>query len=180
MEILLGLGLGVALAAACGFRVFVPLLVMSLGARSGHLHLASDFLWLRSDLATGALVVATVAEVLAYYVPFVDNLLDTVASPASVVAGTVVTAAAVGDMSPALQWSLAVIAGGGTAGVVQLGTVKARAASSVLTGGVANPVVSTAENGSSLLLAALAVLLPVAGLVAALGLGVLVYRRARA
>src|SRR5215467_1920388 len=134
MENLLSALVGIGLAAACGFRVFVPLLVLSLAARSGEMTLAHGFGWIASQPALIAFSVATVVEIAGYYIPWVDHLLDTLASPAAIVAGTVVTASAVTDISPFLKWSLAVIGGGGVAGVVQSGTVLTRAASTVTTG----------------------------------------------
>jgi len=161
MEITLSILVGVGLAAACGFRVFVPFLVVSVASMSGHLELASGFEWMGTYYALAAFAVATLLEILAYYIPWLDNLLDTIATPAAVVAGVVITASVVGDMSPFLRWTLAVIAGGGTAAVVQAATVSLRGASTVTTGGVANPVVSTGELGGSAAVATLAVVLPV-------------------
>lgn len=145
MEDMLALFIGVGLAAACGFRVFVPLLGLSLAAATGHLELAEGFEWLASPVAVGALGVATALEMGAYYTPWLDNLLDAVATPAAIVAGIMVTASVTGDMSPFLRWSLALIAGGGAAAIVQGGTTLLRASSSVTTGGLGNPLVSTGE-----------------------------------
>src|ERR1043165_1472954 len=117
MEPLLAICLGIGLSAACGFRVFVPLLVMSIASLSGHLTLAPGFQWIGTYPALVTFSAATIAEIAGYYIPWVDHLLDTIATPAAIVAGTVITAAAVGDMSPILKWSLAAIAGGGVAGI---------------------------------------------------------------
>lgn len=164
MEALLSICVGLGLAAACGFRVFVPLLVTSIAAHSGHLQLASSFEWVGSTPALVTFSLATALEVGAYYVPWLDNFLDTLATPAAVVAGTVVTASMVTDVSPFLKWSLAVIAGGGIAGAVQATTVLARGLSLTSTGGLANPLVATAELGGSVLTAAAAVLAPIMAL----------------
>lgn len=160
MELLLALLLGVGLAAACGFRVFVPLLVASVAAGAGHLTLTPDFAWLGSDAALMVLLIATVLEVAAFHVPWLDNLLDTLAVPAAVVAGTVITGAFVDDVSPLLRWSLAVIAGGGAAGAVAGGMAVVRGASTALTGGLGNPLVAFVETVASVLVAALAVVAP--------------------
>src|SRR5205814_7387904 len=169
METVLSLLVGIGLSAACGFRVFVPLLVVSIASRGGHLHLSSGFEWMGSDAALIAFAVATTLEIAAYYVPWVDNLLDTIASPAAVVAGTLVTASLVSDMSPFLKWTLAGIAGGGIAGLVQGITVVTRGASSDGTGGLANPILATAELGGSLITSILSLVVP--GLIAlAIGL----------
>ena len=127
METLLGIAVGIGLSAACGFRVFVPLLVMNLASLSGQLHLSSGFAWIGSYYATVAFGTATIVEVLGYYIPWFDHVLDIVATPAAIIAGTITTASLVTDMSPFLKWTLALIAGGGIAGLVQGTTVALRA-----------------------------------------------------
>lgn len=161
LEPFLSVCLGLGLAAAAGFRVFVPPLVASLAARADWVELGGGFDWMASDAALAAFAVATGLEVLAYYVPWVDNLLDTVATPTAVVAGILVSGALFTDMHPLLRWSLAIFAGGTVATSVQALTVAARAASSLGTGGLGNPVVSTLETVGSAALSALAVLVPV-------------------
>ncbi len=151
---------GIGLATAVGFRVFVPFTVISLAALSGHLNLAPGFDWIATYPALLAFAVATLIEVAAYYFPWIDNLLDSIATPVAVVAGAVITASVVGDVSPLLRWSLAVIAGGGMAAVVQSGTVLLRGTSSVVTGGLGNFAVSSAELLGSVLTSALAIFLP--------------------
>ena len=161
MEIALSALIGIGLAAACGFRVFVPFLVVSIAAMSGHLTLAPGFEWMGTYYALVAFAAATLLEVAAYYVPWLDNFLDTIATPAAVVAGAVITASVIGDMSPFLRWALAVIAGVGVAGTVQGMTVALRGASTATTGGLANPVVSTGELAGSVVASILAVILPI-------------------
>ncbi|MFM1942665.1 MAG: hypothetical protein RI897_1647 [Verrucomicrobiota bacterium] len=160
METLVGLSVGIGLSAACGFRVFVPLLLASLAAHTGHLNLSQDFVWMGSTTALLALSAATLLEIIAYYVPWLDNALDSIATPAAVTAGTLMTASLITELDPFLRWSLAIIAGGGVAGTIQGSTVFSRSISSTTTGGLANPLLSTAELGSSLLTALLAILLP--------------------
>src|SRR5216683_7976823 len=111
MATLLSICVGIGLSAACGFRLFVPLLVMSIASLSGHLTLSHGFEWIGSYPALMAFAVATFVEVAGYYVPWVDNLLDTIATPAAIVAGTLMTASLVTDLSPFLKWTLAIIAG---------------------------------------------------------------------
>lgn len=163
-EVLLSLALGIGLSAACGFRVFVPFLVMSVAAQAGYLSLAPGWEWIASTPALIAFTVATILEVTAYYVPWLDNFLDTVATPAAVVAGIVATAAVVSGMSPYLTWTLAAIAGGGAAGIIQSGTVLLRGMSTATTMGTGNFVVSTSELAGSFLLSLLSFLLPIATL----------------
>ena len=162
LELVLSICLGIGLAAACGFRVFVPLLGISTAALAGDVDLASGFDWVGTWPALGCFLTATILEIAAYYVPWIDNVLDNIATPAAVVAGTVVAASVIADMSPLMQWTLAVIAGGGTAGVVQASTVALRGASTVTTGGTANFLVATAELIASVCTTILAILLPVA------------------
>ena len=156
--------IGVALSATCGFRVFVPLLAVNIGTRAldanGQplIELAGGFDWLSSDIALMVFLVATLFEIGGYYIPWIDNLLDTIASPASIVAGTVITASFVDGMDPWLQWLLGVIAGGGAAGAVQATTVVARAGSTVTTGGLGNPIVASVETSGAFLGSALSIL----------------------
>ncbi len=164
METILSLCVGLGLSAACGFRVFVPFLVMSVAAHSGHLNLAPDFQWIGSTPALISFSVATALEIAGYYVPWVDHFLDTVATPAAIVAGTIVTASFVTDVSPFLKWSLAVVAGGGVATVVQASTVVLRGASSLTTGGLGNPIFATAELAGSVVTSVLSIVAPVVAL----------------
>ena len=161
-DIVLSIALGVALAAAVGFRVFVPLLVMSGAAYTGHLTLSDSFAWLATPTALAMLSVAALAEILAYYIPGVDNLLDAIATPAALVAGTVAAAAVMTDLPPVVKWTAAVIAGGGAAGLTQSVSSLLRAQSTVTTGGLGNAVISTGELGGALLVSLLALLAPLA------------------
>jgi len=171
-QTLLGVLVGIGLSAACGFRVFVPMLVAAIAIRSGALSAADGFQWLGSTPALVALSVATVFEIAAYYVPGLDHLLDTIASPAAVVAGTLVTASFVTDVDPWIRWTLAAVAGGGAAALVQTATVVARGASGMLTFGVANPVVATAELAGASATSFLSLVAPVVVVGAVLALGV--------
>ena len=170
METVLSLLVGIGLSAACGFRIFVPLLVISVAAHTGHLTLAKGFAWMASDAALIAFAVATALEIAAYYVPWLDHFLDTLATPAAVIAGTIVTASLVADISPFLRWTLAVVAGGGVAGLVQGTSVVTRGLSTATTGGLGNPVVATAELGGSVITSLLALVAPVLVALAVCGL----------
>jgi hypothetical protein len=106
--------------------------------------------------------VAAIVEVAAYYVPFVDNLLDTLTTPLSVGAGTVLSAAMLtGINDPMLQWGLGALVGGGSAGLVQAGTAVIRSKISAFTGGTGNATFATAENGLATTLSIFAIVLPV-------------------
>ncbi|MEO0947497.1 MAG: DUF4126 domain-containing protein [Cyanobacteria bacterium J06641_5] len=170
MNFLLPLCFGVGLSAASGFRVFVPPLILSIVAQQGNIDLPAGLAWLDSPLATMVLGVATAIEILAYYIPVVDNAVNAIETPLAAISGTLLTAAFLGDLDPALQWSIAAIAGGGTASVIEgvMGTT--RLASTGMTGGLANPIVSTIELLCSAVLSLLALLLPILALVLVVGL----------
>ncbi len=162
--------LGLGLAASSGFRVFVPLLAASLAHHFGWLPAAPGFAWLGSWPAVLALAAATVFEVLGYYLPLVDHLLDTLTTPAAFVAGTVLMTSSLPHLDPALRWGLGVVVGGGTAGLVQGGTALLRAGSTAATGGLANPLFATLENLLAVGGTVLALLLPLAAGVGAVAL----------
>ncbi len=187
MNELLALFVGIGLAAACGFRVFVPLFIASLAA-NGNVELFKDadlvgmlgpeYDWLGNNSVTFALGIATMLEIGSYYIPWLDNALDSVATPAAIIAGTFITSAVVPEMmgDGFFKWLVAVIAGGGSAGLVQGASVILRGTSTATTAGVGNPVISTAELGGSILTAIMAILLPVvAAMVVLLLLAFVIY-----
>lgn len=152
--------IGIGLAASCGFRVFVPMLVMSLAVKGGLLTLSDGWHWLGTWPALVAFSVASVVEIVAFYIPYVANLLDALATPAAIVAGTIATAACLAEMNPLLQWSTALIAGGGVAAAVQATTAGTRLTSTIATGGVADFLVATGEVLISGVLSLLAIVAP--------------------
>jgi hypothetical protein len=161
VDVLFAICAGVSLAAACGLRVFVPMLALSAACAFGFMEPPAGMKWLDSATAVFVFGVATAVEVAAYYVPWLDHALDTITTPGSVVAGTVAVAAMMPDLHPSVRWSLAIVAGGGAAGIVQTGSVLTRALSGATTGGVGNPAVSTIELIGSIVLTILALLVPV-------------------
>lgn len=175
--------LGIGLAAACGLRIFVPLLVLSAAALTGKVQLAGSMAWIGTTPALLAFLIATLLEVAAYSVPWLDNVLDWLGAPVAVIAGAVVSASAFRDMDPLLRWALAAIAGGGAAGAVHTSLALTRKASSVSTGGLANPLLAKLELGGAVLVSVVALLLPLlGGLAAVAGVAMLVrylHRRAR-
>ena len=180
--------IGIALSATCGFRVFVPLLAVNIGTRAKDadgqplIELAAGFNWLSSDIAMMIFLVAAIFEIGGYYIPWIDNLLDSVASPAAIIAGTLITASFITGMDPWLQWLLALIAGGGVAGAVQATTVVTRASSTVTTGGLGNPIVSSVETSGAFLGSALSILaapFAIGVFVLLLGSGVWIWFRRR-
>ncbi len=169
-DILVSLALGIALAAAAGLRIFVPLLVVSIAAYLGRIHIAESFMWLGTLPTIAALAAAAVIEIGAYYLPGLDNLLDAIAAPVAVGASMMLVAAPLWDMSPLLKWTMAILAGGGAAGLTHGVTSLLRAKSTLLTGGIGNPVVATSELGGALGLSVLALLLPVLALLLVIAL----------
>lgn len=174
-----GVALGIGLAAAAGFRVFLPLLIAGLAAHFGQLPLSEHFEWLGSTPALIMLGTAAAVEVVAYYVPGVDHALDFIAGPAALVAGVIASAAVMTDLPPGVLWPVAIIGGGGIAGLAKGSAALVRAKSGVMTGGLANPVVSTAETIGATGLALFAVALPVITVVVVVALFVWVIRRLR-
>lgn len=168
IQLLIAICAGFSLSAACGFRIFVPLLAMALSARFAGLPLDSSFAWVTGDAAIITLGVATIAEVLAYYIPLFDNMLDTVAVPGAILAGGIVSFGLLGEMPEWLQWSVSIIGGSGAAGAVQMGTTTARTLSTAGTAGTANPIISTLENILSIFGTVMAIFLPILAAVGAL------------
>lgn len=179
MDTLIAFAIGLGLAAACGFRVFVPLFAASVAANGGHLALAPGFDWLGSPAAMIAFGTATLFEVGAYYVPWLDHVLDAVTTPASVIAGAVASASVMVDMPPLIRWSVALIGGGGLAGLMQGATVALRAKSGLFTGGLANFTVSTFELIGATGTAILAIVLPLVALAVVLVLAIAAVRMIR-
>jgi hypothetical protein len=161
---LLGAALGLGLAAAVGFRVFVPFLLVSIAAQTGRIQLADGFDWLGSDIALVMFGVAAALEVAAYLIPYFDHLLDTVAGPVAVVAGTLLMASTLFDVEPWLRWVIAVVAGGGTAGLLKGATSTLRLGSTATTAGAGNPVFATLETGAATALTILALAVPLIAL----------------
>lgn len=164
METILAVITGIGLSAACGFRVFVPLLVLNLASTYGYLNLAPGFEWIGGYYATIALSSATIIEIVAYYIPWLDHIMDVIATPVSIIAGTIATASVITDFSPSVRWLLAIVAGGGVAGMVQGATTALRAKSSLFTGGIGNPLIATVELAGSAFIALLAIIGPLIAL----------------
>lgn len=176
---ILSIALGIGLAASSGFRVFLPLFALSLSAYFGLWPINESFAWLASTPALIILGVATVVEIGAYLIPFVDNLLDTLAVPLAGLAGTAVMASTTADLSPAVTWALAIIAGGGAASAIKGVNATTRAASTATTAGLANPVVSVAETGIATVMAALSLFVPFLAVAVLLVIGFWLWRKYR-
>tara|TARA_Y100000589_G_scaffold81643_3_gene75571 strand:- start:1933 stop:2535 length:603 start_codon:yes stop_codon:yes gene_type:complete len=168
IDILVAASLGLGLAAASGFRVFIPPFLYGLSLRLDMVPISIPITgiseWMASDIGLIVLGVAMIVEILGYYVPWIDNLLDTIASPAAIIAGVMMMSSTLSDTHPALQWGASIVAGGGVSGTIQIGTVATRAVSTATTGGFANPIVSTIEAGACIVCTILAILLPLIAL----------------
>ncbi|KAA5821476.1 DUF4126 domain-containing protein [Algibacter amylolyticus] len=159
-ETIISICLGVGLAASVGFRVFLPLFALSLASYFDVWQLNESWQWIGSTAAIITLGAATLVEVFAYFIPYIDNVLDSIAVPLAALAGTAIMLSTVADLSPVITWALAIIAGGGTAAAVAGTSSTARFASTVTTGGVANPLVSTVETGTSVVMSVVSIFLP--------------------
>ncbi len=164
MDTLLPIALGLGLSAACGFRVFVPLLALSIASFSGWVPLSNGFEWVGTIPAIIAFATATALELAAYYIPWFDSMLDTIATPVAVVAGIVTSLSVFTELTPLLKWTLAFIGGGGAAGLIQGATALLRLKSSAFTLGIGNPIVATLELAGSIIVSAMALFVPLIAL----------------
>jgi hypothetical protein len=153
--------IGIALSASSGFRVFLPMLAANLAARFGGIQLNSGFEWLASSDATIIFIVASIVEIASFYIVLIDNLLDAIAVPAAMVAGSILSSSMIPIDSPVIHWGLGIIAGGGTAGTIQAGTGLLRLTSTKFTGTLGNPIFTTVENVLAVVIIALAFVIPV-------------------
>ena len=165
LETILSICLGIGLASASGFRVFLPVFALSLASYFNVIPLNESWAWIGGLPALVSFGVAMVFEIFGYYIPFIDNLLDTIATPLAAIAGFVVMASTMVDISPTMTTILAIIAGSGSATAFQGLTTTTRLASSVKTAGLGNPVVSTAETGTAITLSSLAIFLPIVAVI---------------
>ncbi|MEB3357118.1 MAG: DUF4126 domain-containing protein [Synechococcales bacterium] len=171
--------LAISLSAAVGFRVFVPLLVLSAFSVIGQVDLPSNLDWIENNQALLVFAIASLLEVAGYYVPWLDHAIDVVSTPAAVIAGTVVSASLAPDMDPVAKWTLALAAGGGTAGATKGFMNLLRTASTALSGGLTNPVLATVELGLAIALSVLAITVPIVAGGAVIGLFIFAIAKAR-
>ena len=167
--------IGIGLAAASGFRVFLPMFAVSLASYMGWIPMNDHFMWLAGLPTLITTGIATIVEVLAYYIPYVDHLLDTISVPLATVAGSVLFASQFADLGTFPTWALALIAGGGTAAAISSGFAGTRAASTATTGGLGNSVVATTETAGAGIMAFLALAAPIIAVIIAIALVVIVF-----
>lgn len=164
-ETIFSIIIGIGLAASVGFRIFVPLFTLSIASFYGIIPLNESWEWVGSSTAIILLGVATVVEILAYFIPWLDNLLDTIAVPLAAIAGTTVMVSTVANLDPTITWALAIIAGGGTAAAIKGSTSTARLTSTATTAGIANPVISTIETGTSIVISIFSIFIPILAII---------------
>lgn len=174
---------GASLASAAGLNAYVPLLVLGLADRFTTLvELPTAWSWLSGWPALVILGVLLVVEVVADKVPVVDSVndvLQTVVRPAS--GGLVVGAGTAGEqVVDSGAWTgtnwWAVALGVGIALAVHLLKAAVRPALNAATLGIAAPVVSTAEDASSVVLSILALVVPVLAVLGAVAIIVVLVR----
>lgn len=175
-ETIISICLGIGLSASVGFRVFLPLFALSLASYFDVWQLNESWEWVGSIPALITLGVATIVEICAYFIPYVDNLLDSIAVPLAALAGTAVMLSTVADLSPVITWALAIIAGGGTAAAIAGTSGTTRLASTATTGGIANPVVSTIETGTSVVMSVLSIFVPVIAIILVVIILIIIFR----
>lgn len=175
-EIIISIFLGIGLAAAVGFRVFLPLLVLSLAGYCEVIPLNESWQWMGSLTAVITLGVATLVEISGYYIPWLDNLLDTIALPLATLAGTAVMVATVTDLNPVVTWSLAIIAGGGTAAAIKGNASAARLTSTATTAGTANPIIATVETAIAAVMAFASIFIPILAFILVVLLFFIIFR----
>lgn len=175
-ETIISICLGIGLAASVGFRVFLPLFALSLASYFGIWELNKNWQWIGGTAALITLGVATIIEIFAYYIPYVDNLLDSIAVPLAAIAGTAVMVSTIADLSPVITWALAIIAGGGTAAAISGSSSAARLTSTATTAGFANPVVSTLETGTAFIISIFSIFIPVVGFILVLIVLYIIFR----
>lgn len=180
LQVLIAASTGLGLAAASGFRVFLPPFLMAVWLRLGFLDVnieGSEFEAFSSDVSILLLGVASLSEIMAYKIPWMDNMLDSLATPLAGLAGIYLVAVSLEGADPSVQWALAIIAGGGSSLSIQSATVAGRGLSSMFTLGMANPFFSLIEDIASVLLIFIALLAPLAALFASVILIFVIFRR---
>jgi hypothetical protein len=164
MDGLLSVFTAFGLSSSAGLNAYLPLLVVALLARFTDLiTLSPPWDALESWWVIGVLAILLLIEILVDKVPAVDSINDAIQTFIRPVAGAVLFAASAGVISEAHP-VLAMIAGLLVAGGVHAVKATARPIVTTTTAGVANPVVSTVEDVASLVLAVLAIVVPILGL----------------
>ena len=167
--------LAIGLSAACGFRVFVPPLTYGIFYKANLVELSDSWIWIGNDWVILLFALATIIEILATFIPFIDNTLDIISTPVSMIAGTVLASSSLSNLDPGLQWLLSIICGIGVTGSFQFSTVTLRGMLSVFTGGILNPFFSLLEDTIAFLIAISTILIPIFGLILIIFIALIIY-----
>jgi len=164
--IVLSIITSICLSAGCGLRVFTPFFILSLITYlfPELIPLNEDVAFISSLSAVILLGIASLLEILAFYIPWLDNILGAVTVPIAGFSGVAMGAIILADLPPALQWGLAILGGGGATGT-QLSTEYIRTFITAATAGFGNFIVSTVENIFALVLSILAIIAPILALI---------------
>jgi hypothetical protein len=179
METVLPILMGVSLAACAGLRAFLPLLAAGLAVRFGWWPVQDWYRWAGSNEALITFGVATVLEILADKVPGLDHVLDVLHTVARPVAGALVAMGAFSQVSPSYAVALGIIIGAPLAAGFHVTKAGTRAVSTATTAGIANPVLSLAEDFAALFGVGLALVAPVLSVVLLIGIGIMIYQIVR-
>lgn len=179
MSTVLGIFTAFGLSSSAGLNAYIPLLVVALLARFTDLiTLKPPWDALTNWWVIGVLAALLIVEIVVDKIPAVDSINDVVQSFIRPAAGAVLFAAgsgAIGNMHPAL----ALICGLLAAGSVHAVKATARPLVTGTTGGILNPVVSTAEDVVSLIVSILAIVVPILAVVLLVMVIVWLIRRRR-
>lgn len=170
--------MALSLSACCGIRAFVPLTAVSLLAWTGHLSLAPQFHWLGEPVPVLVFALAAILEIVADKYPGLDHALDAAGLVIKPLAGALLASSLISGMDPTLSLVLGIITGVAAAGTVSLVKAKTRLLTTSFTGGLANPVLSVAEDATSIGGTALSILVPLLSGIGAIVLLVFLWRKA--
>lgn len=162
--------LAIGLSAACGFRIFIPPLTYGIFYKANLVELSDSWSWIGNDWVILLFALATIFELMATFIPYIDNLLDIISTPVSILAGTILASSVLSDLDPSLQWILSIICGVGVTGSFQLSTVTMRGMSTFFSGGIFNPVFAFVEDILAFFIAVSTILIPSLGLIIIIGI----------
>ena len=155
--------LGLGLAAATGFRTFLPLLMLSVAAHFSlfGIDLNHSFGWVGSTGALVALALATVVELLADLIPVVDNALSLAGNVTRPIAAVLAAGAVFHSLDPSTAAIAGLIIGAPTALAFSTAQTGTRAASTVTTAGLGNPIISVLEDIVSFFTSLISIIVPI-------------------
>ncbi len=164
--------MGVSLAACCGLRAWMPMLIVGLLAKACYVELSPTFSFLARNDALIIFGVATVLELVGDKVIVIDHFLDAVGTIVRPTVGTVLASSMLTKVDPLVATTFGLIAGGSTAFTIHAGKSLLRAKCSGLAHfhvGVGNAALSTVEDVLAVGGVLLAAFVPVVAFVLAMG-----------